>query len=573
MTQALRKFSSCNNLDGCVSFNHRAHNHAISQKNGEITVPTVAELLIDQLADAGVELIFGLPGGEVVEILDAIRRKGMQFVLTHNEASAVFMADAAARMTGKPAVSISTLGPGATNAITGVAHAHLDRSPVIHITAQKPDDLLPDYTHQVLDLHALYRPITKGTFQLTADNAAATIAHAIALTAEGRPGPIHLQISNEEAGQLVAETTSEASAPQPTDHLPSATAIDQARTILGQARRPIILVGVGLEPEGPYEALQALAEAANAPVIVTPKVKGALSDRHELAAGTIGLTRADAVYTMLAEADAIIAVGFDVVELVKPWQHDAPLIWIAPWANQDPVLPAAVELVGPMAPVLQQLSDSSFVTADDWGHQRVAAHRQSLASRPQPTPAPGRLSPQLLLQSLRRLLPDETLLAVDVGSHKIFSSLEWPTYHPNRFSLSNGLSSMGFALPSAIGSSLALGGAPTVALTGDAGMAMVLGELGVLAELQLPVIVVVLNDGAIDLIRSHQVRSGKPVYGTEFTSPNFSQIATAYGLASSRVDGQAGLEAAIAAALATNGPAVIEVMLDPTGYPTTPVYE
>ncbi len=539
-------------------------------------MPTVAEVLIDQLATAGVEVIFGLPGGEVVEILDAIRRKGLRFVLTHNEASAVFMADAVARMTGKPGVSISTLGPGATNAVTGVAHAYLDRAPVIHITAQKPDALLPDYTHQVIDLHALYRPITKGTFQLTADNAAATIAAAIALTQEGRPGPVHLQVSNEEAGQEAQGTSDETGesvhATRNTQHA-TEILVQRARHLLTQARRPVIVAGVGLEPEGPYRALQALAEAANAPVIVTPKVKGALSDRHRLAAGTIGLTRIDAVYKILEEADCVIAVGFDVVELVKPWQVNVPLIWVAPWANEDPVLPAAVALVGPMTPVLQQLADSNFATAVDWGHQRVATLRQTLAARLQPEPVPGHLSPQTLLQSLRRLLPDEALMAVDVGSHKIFSALEWPTYVPNRFSLSNGLSSMGFALPSAIGASIALGGVPTVCLTGDAGMAMVMGELGVLAELQLPIIVVVLNDGAIDLIRSHQVRSGKPVYGTEFTSPNFSQIAAAYGLASSRVNSAEGLDAAIAAALSTKRPVVIEVMLDPKGYPTTPVYE
>lgn len=553
-------------------------------KNGKSTVTTVAEVLIDQLADAGVEVIFGLPGGEVVEILDAIRRKGLRFVLTHNEASAVFMADAMARMTGKPGVSISTLGPGATNAVTGVAHAYLDRTPVIHITAQKPDNLLPDYTHQVLDLHALYRPITKGSFHLTAANAAATIANAIALTQSGRPGPVHLQVSNEEAAQEIGETRDEtgetggatdirqAQSARNTQHTME-TLINEARMLLSQAHRPVIVAGVGLEPEGPYRALQELAEAANAPVIVTPKVKGALSDRHPLAAGTIGLTRTDAVYSILDEADCIIAVGFDVVELVKPWQHDAPLIWIAPWANEDPVLPAVVELVGPMTTVLQQLTDNNFAGTADWGRQRVAALRQTLAARAQPEPAPGRLSPQTVLQRLRRLLPDEALMAVDVGSHKIFSSLEWPTYMPNRFSLSNGLSSMGFALPSAIGASLALHGAPTVCLTGDAGMAMVMGELGVLVELQLPVIVVVLNDGAIDLIRSHQVRSGKPVYGTEFTSPNFSQIAAAYGLASSRVDREETLEAAIVDALQTKRPALIEVMLDPKGYPTTPVYE
>ena len=452
--------------------------------------------------------------------------------------------------------------------------AYLDRAPIIHITAQKPDNLLPDYTHQVLDLHALYRPITKGTYHLTAESAAVTIAHAIALTQDGRPGPVHLQISNEEAGQQIPNPQLATRNPQPaTRNSHFTTLLQQAREYLNQAKRPVIVAGVGLEPEAPYDALQELAEAANALVIVTPKVKGALSDRHPLAVGTIGLTRIDPVYEILEEADCVVAVGFDVVELVKPWHHDAPLLWIAPWANADPVLPATVELVGPMAPVLQQLADCQFNSAEDWGRARVSALHAKLAERTLPEPTPGRLFPQTVLTSLRRQLPDNALMAVDVGSHKIFSSLEWPTYAPNRFLLSNGLSSMGYALPSAIGAALALKGTPTVCLTGDAGMAMVMGELGVLAELQLPVIVVVLNDSAIDLIRSHQVRSGKPIFGTEFTSPNFSQIGAAYGLATSRVGSEKTLDAAIAAALHAQAPTLIEVMLDPQSYPTTPVYE
>lgn len=545
-----------------------------SERKGDNLVPTVAEVLVDQLADAGVEVIFGMPGGEVVEILDAIRRKGLRFVLTHNEASAVFMADAMARMTGKPGVSISTLGPGATNAVTGVAHAFLDRAPLIHITAQKPDNLLPDYTHQVLDLHALYRPITKGTYKLTAESASATICHAIRLTQEGRPGPIHLQVSNEVACLTASDTRYET---RDTRHETTlGQGLDgrmaEARALLQQAQRPVIVVGVGLEPEAPYGELQEFAETANAPVIVTPKVKGALSDRHELAAGTIGLTRTDPVYNILDKADCVIAVGFDVVELVKPWQHDAPLIWIAPWENQDPVVPAAVAFVGPMGPILQQLADSDFGTDEAWGGRRVALHREQFAAKTLPEAEVGRLQPQTVLASLRRLLPDDVLMAVDVGSHKIFNSLSWPAYAPNRFLLSNGLSSMGYALPSAMGASLALNGAPSLCVTGDAGMAMVLGELGVLASLQVPVIVVVLNDGAIDLIRSHQVRSGKPVYGTEFTSPNFAEIAAAYTLNSSRVTNEDELNAAVAAALHANQPAIIEVMLDPKSYPTTPVY-
>ncbi len=534
---------------------------------------TVAEILVDTLAAAGVDTVFGLPGGEVVEILDALRRRNLRFVFVHNESSAVFMADAMARITGKPGVALTTLGPGATNAVAGVAHAYLDRSPVLVITAQKPDALLPDYTHQVLDLHALYTPITKGSFKLTAQNVQSVTQQALTLAQAGRPGPVHLQISNEEATLTSGEWRVASGEPEVTNggHEQNITAkMALARESLTKAKHPIIVVGLGLEPEQPYSALLELAEAANAPVIVLPKGKGAIADDHPLSAGVIGLTRTDPAYEILDEADCIVAVGFDVVELVKKWEQAAPLIWIAPWANEDPVIPAQVELVGPMAPVLQQLADSDFATAPTWGASRVAAFRKELAQRTLPEPAVGRLLPQQVLATLRDQLPRDTLLAVDVGSHKIHSSLEWPTYTPNRFLVSNGLSSMGFALPSAIGASFALGGQPTVCLTGDAGMAMVMGELAVLSQWQLPVLVIVLNDSAIDLIRSHQVRAGKPVYGTEFPSPNFAQIAAAYGLTAARVTCEAEYTAALTTALASGRPMLIEVMLDPISYPTTP---
>jgi acetolactate synthase I/II/III large subunit len=223
-----------------------------------------------------------------------------------------------------------------------------------------------------------------------------------------------------------------------------------------------------------------------------------------------------------------------------------------------------------MEPILRQLSDAEFATDPDWGEARVAAFRAKLAARPLPTPQDGRLLPQTVLETMRRHADRDTLLAVDVGSHKIFSSLEWPTLAPNRFLVSNGLSCMGFALPSAMGASLAMDGAPTLCLIGDGGLAMCLGELGVLARLGLPVTVVVLVDGAIDLIRSAQVRAGRPVHGTEFPPPDFSRIAEAYGIHAARVCDEESCDAALQQALASGRPALIEVMLDPVGYPTTP---
>ncbi|MEX1020342.1 MAG: thiamine pyrophosphate-binding protein [Litorilinea sp.] len=533
-------------------------------------MPTVAQVIVDHLHAAGVRTVFGLPGGETVEILEALRQAEIRFVLVHNESSALFMADAHARLTGVPGVCLTTLGPGATNATMGLAHAYLDRAPVLLITAQKPDPLLPDYTHQVVDLQRIFAPITKASYKLGPGNVHRMMDKALELVRADRPGPVHLQISNEDAIQQTSPAPHHAPVQTATPPIVPAAEIHEARGTLAAAKRPIIVAGLGLEPDAPYAALRALAESLNAPVIVTPKAKGALSEDHPLFAGTIGLTRTDPAYAVLNDADCVVAVGFDVVELVLPWQHTAPLIWIAPWENEDPVVPSVLEFVGPLTPVLEQLADGDYTSAPDWGATRVEDFRAATAPGALPQPAANRILPQTVLDGMRRALPAQTFLAVDVGSHKVHSSLDWSARHPNRFHLSNGLSGMSFALPAAIGAALALPDQPAVCLTGDAGLAMVLGELGILAREQLPVICIVLNDGAIDLIRSHQVRVGKPVFGTEFDSPNYAQIAAAFGLPNHRVQSDSELDTALQSALEQGGPCLIEVMLDPSSYPTTP---
>ena len=554
-------------------------------------MPTVAQTIAQTLHDAGVRIVFGMPGGEVVAVLEALHQLGIRFELMHHEQSAVFAADAFARATGRPGCVLTTLGPGALNAVPGIGHAWLDRAPVVLITAQKPDTLLPDYTHQVVDLQAVFAPITKRTLKVSPLNAAAELGPTVALTMQGRPGPVHLQVSNEEADlQTAGRGSSPAGKSIEVTRNPGAARTDprpalvsRARALLGGASRPVILAGLGLEPEAPYDALKILAEASNAPVIVSPKAKGALPDDHPLSAGVIGLTQTDPAYEILDEADCVIAVGFDAVELVKPWSlarrdgngagedtADVPLVWIASWPNDDPVLPAAVEIVGPVQPALLQLADGEFDCNQEWGAARVESFRKERAAQPLPAPRPGKLLPQQLLASMRRHLPAETMLAVDVGSHKIFSSLAWPTLRPNRFALSNGLSCMGFGLPAAIGTALARPGERVACLIGDGGLLMCMGELSVLARLNLPVTVVVPVDNAIDLIRSHQLRQGKKPLGTEFPAPDFTTIAAGYGIESARVASTEACDEALARAAAGHAPSLIEAHIDPIGYPTTP---
>lgn len=539
-------------------------------------MPTVAQTIAQTLSTSGITTVFGLPGGENSELMDALRGAGIRFVLVRNESSALFMADVQARLTGKPGVALTTLGPGAANAYAGIAHAWLDRSPVLVITAQTPRRLLDHHTHQVLDTQAIMRPVTKHTEELTTENVTETVQRALQLAMNGRPGVVHLGLSSETASAEMQDKETRRQeegvtgwqgdkviSPQ-SPNLP----ISNLQSLLMSSRRPLILAGLGLEPQRPYDALRQLAEEWNAPVIVLPKAKGTLADDHPLAAGVIGLTRADPAYEILDEADLIIAVGFDVVELVKPWKQDAPLIWVAPWENADPKIDAAAEFVGEMEPILYQLTEMGSETDATWGSVRVAALRDKLAARPLPDPQPGRMLPQTVLQTLRAETPRNIFVSTDVGSHKIFFGLEWSAFAPNRYMLSNGLSSMGFGLPAAAAAALTLD-EPTLCITGDAGLSMVMGELGMVAELGLPVITVVMSDNALDLIRSHQKRSGKQPYGVEFTNPDWMQIASAFDIDGYRVSTTAELQNAILAALSNRKPALIEALIDPISYPTT----
>ncbi len=528
---------------------------------------SIAEYLANQLATAGVNTVYGLPGGENVVILEALRAQGIDFVLVKNESSACFMAAASARLTGSPGIALSTLGPGATNAYAGFAHAYLDRAPILLITAASAPSFADCHSHQALDLEAIFRPISKFTAEITAHRAAETIEQALYAVAAGRPGPAHLSIHNDVALQPAGERPEprvEKLAPSPVNCHP-----ERLAAFFADKRRPVILVGLGLGPEGPYAQLRQLAETLGAPLIDTPKSKGALPAEHPLFAGTLGLTVSDPAYQIMNEADCIIAVGFDVVELVKPWGQPQPLIWLANWENEDPRIASAMEIVGPIADGLEALPPVDFLKREDWGAARVKSFRDEQVPSALPAPQSKRVLPQEFLAALREHSPDDVIVTTDVGSHKIFAALNWQARSPNSYLVSNGLSAMGYGLSSAIAAAK-ISRRQVVCITGDAGLAMVIGELGLLAELELPVIVALMNDSALDLIRSAQARREIQAYGTEFRNPDFGMIAQGFGIDYRRAETQAECAEAIKYGLSTGKPLLIDVMIDPIGYPTTP---
>ncbi len=524
---------------------------------------TVAQHIAQFLKEEGVQFVFGLPGGASLPLIEGFRKVGIQFVLVRNESSAVYMAEVTARLTNSVGVCLVTLGPGATNAYAGVANAWLDRSPVLIFTADFPEEVKSGHTHQVLDLEAIFKPVTKQTDSIQADDCLNQVYRAVQSAKFGRPGPVHLRLTGQVADTLVE--------PEPITRIIQRPAplpdITPAHAALAKAKKPVIVAGLGLEPERPYSQLLKLAESLQAPVIDLPKSRGCFPSSHSLFAGTIGLTQTDPAYEILDEADCVIAVGFDPVELVKPWDHPAPLIWVNNWANEDPQIPAILNMVGSMIESLELLMDTDCTPDASWGTARVAQHHAKLAKRPYPEPENGRLLPQTVLTAIRRHLHDHCLVSTDVGSHKILTALDWQTDVPNRYMVSNGLSAMGYGLPAAIAANLVLD-EPTVCVHGDGGFQMVLGELGLLTESDRCVISVVMNDSALDLIRAKQLRREEAPFGTEFVNPNFADIAKGYGIDHYLVRDEAQCETAVQQALKNNRPAIIEAMIDPVSYPT-----
>ena len=526
---------------------------------------TVANTVIRLLKEAGADTVFGLPGGENVELMEALKTQGLRFVLVKNESSAVYMADVYSRLTGKPGVCLTTLGPGATNAFVGMAHADLDRAPVLLLTAETNQSFLPDHTHQVYDLQTIFKPICKLSLSLNPDNVYEGVIEALRLMKEGRPGPVHLSLSREMASK-------EAQAHIPAHHESlliqgNETELKLAVDAMSQARTPLIIAGLGLEPSKPYKALQSFAENLSAPVIVTPKAKGALSDKHSLSAGTLGLTRTDPVYDLIEKADLIVAIGFDVVELVKPWDEKADLIWIADWENSAPELPAIFSFVGQIGHTLEQLTLHIKQQEND-AEVRVSAFHKKLSQQELPVATEGRILPQQLLSTARAHLASDVLITTDVGSHKIFTALNWQAYTANRYMLSNGLSAMGFGLSAAIAGAIALGDM-AVCITGDAGFSMVMGELGIIRELDLPVMIIIMNDAALDLIRSAQHRAEKVAFGTEFLNPDFKDIASAYQLNYYKITSEESCEDAFIECVEKQRACILDVLIDPGSYPTS----
>ena len=532
-------------------------------------MPTCAEVLAGTLRDAGVTRMFGLPGGELLDFLEAARAAGIDFILTRHEAVAALMADATGQLTRQPGVCVSTLGPGAVNLTLGVANAFLDRSPLIAITAARAPTAVPFATHQQLDLNAVYRPFTKQTLTLDAVNTAATVRRAWRTALEPRMGPVHIALPSDIARQPERQADDPASVgltPDPPPP-PSQGAVDRMARAIKRARRPVIILGLDLDPNTTPASVRLFVEALGAPVFVTPKAKGILPEDHPLFFGVCGGQAADAiVIEFFSKADLLIGVGFEPVESDKLWHQTMPLVSIGPVSIASGQFRPALELTGDVVASLTALGAMPWKSLE-WSGEECVAFLADLDRRLRPAARPVHgLSPFEVTRCLRDLFPSETIVATDVGSIKLIVSQAWRSTRPLTFLESNGLSAMGYSFPAAMAAKLVHPDRPVLCTVGDGGFSMIVADLETCVRHRIHFVTVVYNDSALSLIDVAQKRRGLPDWGVRYGPVDFAAAAAALGAWSRRAETMEQLEAAVKAAQRHDGPSVVEVMIDPTEY-------
>lgn len=525
---------------------------------------TVAEMVARLAARTGTTTAFGHPGGEVVGLIDALERTGIQFILARHEAQAAFMAGGIGELTGRPGICVSTLGPGATNMMTGVASALLERAPLIALTADLAAGAPAGATHQKLPLSALYTPITKRSLPITGSTSPETIARVMSEATAPRPGPVHLSLAAD-VGQQPAATGAIPgwSRPQATAAAISGELMATARQMIADARRPAIVVGIGATGVAAGQALTALAHELGAPVAVLPKAKGIVPEDDPAFLGVLEMAGHDLVVDALAEADLVLAVGVDPVEMDKPWTFTAPVISIDRLADAGGYFTAKLELIGPPAFVVDQLRAAGY-SGPRW-KDGVVAERNSAISR-YVRPSGEQLQPWHVVDAVRRVVPRNAITTCDVGAHKLLVGQAWKSYAPRTFFVANGLSSMGYAIPVAVAASIVFPGRQVVAFVGDGGLGMYLGELETLTRVASSVLVVVFADGSLELIRRAQQERGLAESGTRLSNPDFSGLGRMFGLTVTEVDSRAGLDAALGGLVPSRGAGMIIAHIDGADY-------
>lgn len=509
-----------------------------------------AAALAAGVARRGAPAVFGVPGGGAnLELIAECERAGLRFVLAHGEAAACIMASTFGLLTGRPALALATRGPGATSAVNGAAQATLDRFPLILATDTVAEADADRIAHQRLDQVGMLDPVTKWSGVLGREEPDTVVDSALRLAAAAPAGAVHLALDASAAGSALPPGPSEQSVTDP-------RSLHAASDLVANARRPVVIVGFG--------ALQFAADVRRLlrstgwPVLQTYQANGVVARDDASYAGlfTNGALERD----LLTDADVILAIGLDPVEPIPaPWPYAASVITIATAEHPERYLPATVELAGPVAPILLALA--------------AVARRREPLDRVAPSGAPersddcarGEFGPVELVDALLARLPARCVTTVDAGAHFLAIMPRWPVREPLSLLISNGLATMGFAVPAAIGAALARPDRPVLALVGDGGLGMSLAELETIARLDLPITVAVFNDATLSLIDLKRTPATVGSGAVTYSQSEFAKIARGLGINSTAtVSSTAELVRVLSDGW--DRPRLVDARIDPHGY-------
>jgi acetolactate synthase-1/2/3 large subunit len=522
-----------------------------------------SDLLVAALENEGVDRIFGIPGEENLDVVESIRRSSIQLVLTRHEQAAAFMAATYGRLTGRPGVCITTLGPGALNLSTGAAYALLGAMPMIMITGQKGILSSRQARFQIVDVVAAMKPLTKLSRQIVSAKMIPTLVReAFRVAQEERPGPVHLELPED-----IAAETCEAIAlipPHPVEiPLASPDSLERAARMIREARAPLIMFGAATSRPRSTADLAQFVLRTRIPYFTTQMGKGTVPGGTELYMGTAALSERDYVHEAIESADLVIAIGHDTVE--KP-----PFIMGAtgPHVIHIGYLPATVEQVYfPQAEVVGDLGPSLRLLADRIEGkipraQALLPLREGILGRIAARATEDRFTPQRLVHDVREVMPADGILALDNGMYKIWFARNYRTRVANTLLLDNALATMGAGLPSAIMAAMLYPERRVMAVCGDGGFMMNSQELETAVRLKVNLVVLIIEDNAYGMIRWKQAVDRFPDFGMTFANPDFEKYAEAYGAKGTRVHRIADLRPVLEQAFTDGGVQLVVVPID-----------
>ena len=525
-----------------------------------------SDLFVNALEAEGVEYIFGIPGEENLDFLDSLRNSKIQLILTRHEQAAGFMAATYGRLTGRAGVCLSTLGPGATNFVTAAAYGQLGALPMLMITGQKPIKSSKQGKFQIVDVVEMMKPLTKYTQQIVGgDNIPSRVHEAFRLAEEERPGATHLELPED-----IARDETDADL-LPTRHVRRPIAeqksIHQAVEALQKAKHPLLLIGAGANRKQTAKMLRDFVDEFQIPFFSTQMGKGVLDERDPLFLGNAALSDGDFLHRAIAHSDLILNVGHDVVEKPPFFMHvdDGRTVIHVNFrtAEVDPVYFPQVEVVGDIANSVWQITQA-LTAQEQWDfkyflqiRERVEAHLLE-GAEDQRFP----IYPQRLVADIRKVMPDDGIIALDNGVYKIWFARNYRAHLSNTVLLDNALATMGAGLPSALAAQVVFPERRVMAICGDGGFLMNSAEMETAVRLKLNLIVLILRDNAYGMIKWKQSNMGFPNWGLDFGNPDFVKYAQSYGAHGHRVASAEGLAPLLERCYQAGGVHLVEAPMD-----------